>query len=395
MSGSKLLAITGQSLLRIVRDRTSLFFTVFFPFVIILGIGLAIGGFSDRESPVGIVNPAKTPLAAELGRRLERSPAVMLRAYTDAEQLRRDIRRGVVVAGVVVPPDYDEQVRRGKGADVGFLADISRGFPAAIRTTVSAVVAEQGARLQAARFATEHVGGGFDRNLTQARRVAEIVPQVAVRAETVGRRSRQTVDVPSGFEYTAPANLVLFVFITSLAAAAGLIESRRLGVTRRMLATPTTARTILGGFVLSRFAIAALQSIYIIVLGSLVFGVDFGNPVAAAVLALLFALVATAFAMLVGTWSRTPEQAGSIGPPVGIAMGMLSGCMWPRFIMPPFMQKLGQLFPQSWAMDAWIKLIAQGAGLRQIAPQLGVLAVFVVVLLPIATWRMRRSIVSA
>jgi ABC-2 type transport system permease protein len=91
---------------------------------------------------------------------------------------------------------------------------------------------------------------------------------------------------------------------------------------------------------------------------------------------------------------RTPEQAGSIGPIAGIAMGMLAGCMWPRFIMPAPMQRLGQLFPQSWAMDAWIKLIADNAGLGGIVKQLAVLGAFVVVLLPLATWRLRRSIVA-
>jgi ABC-2 type transport system permease protein len=382
-------------LLRIVRDRTALFFTVFFPFIIILFIGLAIGGFSDREVPLGLVNRAHGSLSSELVDKLERARILVLRSYPDADRLRRDVRRGVVVAGVVVPSDYDARVRTGRSANVAFVSDPSHGFPAGIRATVAAVVAEQGARLQAADFATQRVAGTFDHNLAQARQVEEIVPQVGVRARTIGRRTNRSVTVPSGFEYTAPANLVLFVFITSLTSAAGVVESKRLGITRRMLGTPTRAGTILLGEALGRFAVAALQSIYIFVLGALLFGVDFGNPLGAAVLVVLFALVATTFAMLAGTLVRTPEQLGSIAPPAGIAMGMLAGCMWPRFIMPPFMQRIGQLFPQSWAMDAWIKLIAQGAGLKDIAPQLAVLAAFVVVLLPAATWRMRRSIVSA
>ena len=57
-------------------------------------------------------------------------------------------------------------------------------------------------------------------------------------------------------------------------------------------------------------------------------------------------------------------------------------------------QRIGQLFPQSWAMDAWIKLIADHAGLGGILPQLAVLGAFAVVLLPLSTWRLRRSIVA-
>ena len=104
------------------------------------------------------------------------------------------------------------------------------------------------------------------------------------------------------------------MFITSLAGAAGLIEARRLEVTRRMLATPTTATTILFGEALSRFTIAMLQAMIIFAVGWLVFGVDWGDPPAAFLLIVTFALVATGVGMLGGAVLRNAEQATSIGP---------------------------------------------------------------------------------
>ena len=389
----KVFAIASKSLLRIRRDRTALFFTLLLPFAIILIIGLAIGGFSNTRVPVGVIHAGAGPLTTDLVKRLDRAP-LLLRTYTSEDKIRRDVRRGAIVAGVVVPEDYDAAVRSGKTVDVTFVSDPAHGFPAAIRSAVQAAVSGQGAELEAARFASAHTHKPFDATLAQARRVEAIVPGIGVKSETIGRAYRNRITIPSGFEYTAPANLVLFVFITSFAGSAALIESRRLGVARRMIGTPTSARAIIGGETAGRFAVAALQGVYIIALGVLVFRVSFGNPLAAAVLVLLFSLVATAFAMLAGSVLSTPEQAGSIGPIAGIGMGMLSGCMWPRFIMPPFMQNLGHLFPQSWAMDAFIKLISDHASIAQILPQLGVLAAFAAVLLPLATWRLRRSIVA-
>jgi len=390
----KALAIAQKSLLRISRDRSALFFTILLPFAIILIIGLSIGGFSNTHVPVGIVHNGSGPLTSDLVMRLGHRP-VTLRTYTSEEKLRKDIRRGAVVAGIVVPSDYDAAVKGGKPANITFVADLAHGFPAAIRAAVQAGVSGQGAELQAARFASAQTHKPLDATLAQARRVQSIVPAIGVKTETIGANYKNRILIPSGFEYTAPANLVLFVFITSFAGSAALIESRRLGVSRRMLGTPTSAGEILGGETAGRFTVAALQGIYIVLLGVLVFRVSFGNPLAAAVLVIVFSLVATAFAMLAGSMLRTPEQAGSIGPIAGIAMGMLSGCMWPRFIMPPFMQHIGQLFPQSWAMDAFIKLISQHATIGQILPQLGVLTAFAVVLLPLAAWRFRRSIVAA
>jgi ABC-2 type transport system permease protein len=186
----------------------------------------------------------------------------------------------------------------------------------------------------------------------------------------------------------------LFVFITSLAGAAGLIEARRLGVTRRLLATPTTVTTILVGEALGRFAIALLQGLIIFLLGWLLFGVDWGDPPAALLLVVTFALVGTGVGMLLGAVLRNAEQATSIGPPVGIALGMLGGCMWPLAIVPEPMRAAGHLFPHAWAMDAFIALIARDAGLAGIIRQLAVLAAFAAALLAVATWRLRRALVG-
>lgn len=392
MNVGKAVAIARTMVKQIFRDRTAIFFVLLFPLLIIFVIGVATSGFDDDRLPVGIVDGGSGELSDGFRAAIERSEVLATLSYDGTAELRRAVRRGVVAAGVVVPSDYDRSLRSGGEAEVLFISDPSRGFPAAARAAIAAAAAGQGARIQAAQFATERAGGSFEGNLEQAQRTERLFTPVEVEARSLGATGRRFL--MSGFEYTAPANLTLFVFILSLAASAQIVESRRLGVTRRMLSTPTTASTILFGQALARFGFAGFQAVYILALGLFVFGVNFGDPLGAAALVLLFVLVGTTFGILFGTIFRTAEQATAIGPPAGIAMGMLAGCMWPRFIMPVPMQRIGQLFPQAWAMDAWIKLVARGAGVIEILPQLAVLAAFVVVLLPLATWRLRRSILA-
>jgi ABC-2 type transport system permease protein len=98
--------------------------------------------------------------------------------------------------------------------------------------------------------------------------------------------------------------------------------------------------------------------------------------------------------MLSGTLFRTPEQAGAIGPAVGIAFGMLGGCMWPLEIVPPSVRALGHATPHAWAVDAWVEVLSRGGGLSQIAGYLGILALYAVVLLALASLRLRRSLVT-
>lgn len=388
----KTLAITGVSLRRTVRDRTALFFIVLLPFFIILIVGSATKQFGSNKVPVGLTTAGTGPRTTDLVRELEHAPGLDLVRVKDTVALRKALRRGLYAAGVVIPKNYDGAIETGRPVDVVFVSDQSRP-PTAVRTAVAAAVARQGAVAQAAVFAAHHAHRPVARELAEARTVARLVPPIGVKSETRGRAPK-TRFVMTGFDYTAPSQLVLFVFITALAGSAILISNRQQGITRRMYGTPTTARTIVIGETLGRFALAAFQATFLVALGTLIFGVDFGDPIAATVLITVFVFVATSFAMLAGTVFRTPEQAGSISPPVGIAMGMLAGCMWPRFIMPAPMQRIGQLFPQSWAMDGFIKLIARGGGLKAIAPELAILAAYVVILLPLATWRLRRSIVA-
>ena len=383
--------MAGSALRRLARDRLALFFLVLLPVVIIAIIGITFGDAASERLPVGIVDEGAGPLGDELRAALEASPALDPRAYNDTGALGKAVRRGVVSAGVVLPAGYDQALRAGRAAEVTFVVDQTRPAPAPVRSAVSAVVARQAAGVKAARFAADNAGVPFDTALARARALSVLPEQVRVEATTIGGREDA---LPTGFNYTAPANLVLFVFITSLAGAAGLIEARRLGVTRRMLATPTTTSTILFGEALSRFAVALLQGMIIFGVGWLVFGVDWGDPPAALLLVVTFALVGTGVGMLLGSVLRNAEQATSIGPPVGIALGMLGGCMWPLAIVPEPMRVVGHLFPQAWAMDAFIALIAKGEDIAGIALQLAVLAAFAVVLLALATWRLRRALVG-
>jgi ABC-2 type transport system permease protein len=382
--------MAGVALRQLLRDRIALFFVVLLPVVIILVIGVTVADAGSNRLPVGVLDQGAGPLGAELRADLATSPALEPRTYDDLDGLRKAVRRGAVAAGVVLPSGYDQGLRAGRDAEVTFVVDQTRSVPAEVRSAVAAVVARQAAVVQAATFAAEASGVPFDAALARARTLSGEQPQVRVEATTIGARPDA---LPSGFNYTAPSNLVLFVFITSLAGAAALIEERRLGVIRRMLATPTPVPTILAGEALGRFVLALFQGLVIFTVGWLVFGVDWGDPPAALLLVVVFSLVGTGAGMLVGTVFRTADQATSIGPPLGIALGMLGGCMWPLAIVPEPMRVVGHLFPHAWAMDAFIDLIAKDAGLSGIAASLAVLLGFAAVLLTVATWRLRRALV--
>jgi ABC-2 type transport system permease protein len=253
---------------------------------------------------------------------------------------------------------------------------------------VRAAVGDAAVDIAAVRLAA---GAGIDGTVAE-REVAALDGEVAkagVRSTTVDEGETASL---GSFDYTAPSNLVLFTFINTIVVGSLIALERKQGITRRMLATPHGTGTILAGIGAAKLLFALLQSALIVVVGTLVFGVRWGDPVAATLVVVVFAMVATAVGLLVGATVGDPDQAQAVGVPIAIALAMLGGCMWPLEIVPPVMRTIGHLAPHAWAMDSWIALIFEGEGLGGIAGDLAVLAGYAVVLGLLARWRLLRAL---
>jgi len=108
---------------------------------------------------------------------------------------------------------------------------------------------------------------------------------------------------------------------------------------------------------------------------------------------LLLAVAGAGANLVTGTIANTPEQAISVGVPVGIALGMLGGTMWPLEGVGAAMRAVGHLFPHAWAMDAFVSLVFHHGHVGSISSDLLVLLLWAVGLAVIATVRLRRIVV--
>ncbi|HSL57128.1 MAG TPA: ABC transporter permease [Acidimicrobiales bacterium] len=385
---SATITIATTELRRVGRDRSNLFFIVALPVLVIVVIGATIGATGGR-SEIGVLDLDGSARSAELVDALGANASLEVTAYDDADELAVDVRLDRVRAGVVIPAGYGDALATGTPVAVDMVVDPSRGTTAAARAAVAGVVDGESAVVAAATFTAERAGLEPDAARDRAEAAAASVAPVAVVAEEVGRGG---IDAGSPFTYPAAANLVLFTFINTLAVGAVLVESRRLGVARRILAGPVTPTAVVAGFGVSRFLVALVQGALVIALGAWVFDVAWGDPLAATALVVLFALVATGVGVLVGALARSAEQAQSVGIPVAIGLGMLGGAMWPLQFVPDWLRQLGHVTPHAWAMDGWVAVIFDGAGVADIATELAVLAGFAAVLLGVSAVALRRVV---
>jgi ABC-2 type transport system permease protein len=204
-------------------------------------------------------------------------------------------------------------------------------------------------------------------------------------------------DVPaalSPFSYVAPADLVLFLGITVLLLASGVVESRRLGLMNRLAAAPVRRRSVVAALVATSLCVATVQCIGLLIVGRLLFGVHWGDPLGVFLVLAMLSLAYAGAAALVSMRSRTEEQAISLAVVLGIVCGMLGGCMYPLDVVGPVVRGVGHAVPQAWAMDAFIKLIYDHAGLTAVLPEIGVLALFAAVLCALALRAYARTVYS-
>ncbi|MES5824810.1 ABC transporter permease [Streptomyces sp. RG80] len=384
------LAVTRATLTRVLRDRTALFFMVLLPVAIIVVIGVTVSGFDQFR--IGLVRAAQAgPVAQELTTGLQNAPGLRTRPYDTVADARTALRRAELDAVVVVPAGLDTDARAGRTVTVRVLVEPSGSAGHGAVSSVSAVVAEHAARLQAAHFAKTEAGGTFDENLALARGAEQASAPIAVQAQTVDGQSEF---LPLGYSYSTPTMLVLFVFINALAGGATIVQTRRTGVYARALAAPVPARTLVLGETVAYLALAVLQSLLIVGIGALAFDVAWGDPLAAGALIAVWALVGTGAGVLAGALFRTPEQVHAIGPALGIGLGMLGGCMWPLALVPDWLRAAGHAVPHAWAVDAWTTLLSRGGDLSAILGDLAVLAAFAVALVTLASLALRHRLTA-
>ena len=380
--GAKVLAIAATNLKRFARDRSNVFFVFILPLGLVFLIGAQFGGGFLPE--IGVVAPSSATAQAMV-EDLEANDTITVVRYQSEADLLAAVEDGTVAAGMVVPADLDTSLGDGTQAQIGFIAR-SDGFGPQLQSLVAGVVTQTSAPIDVARFVgAQGVAPATAETLAAA--ALSDGPSIAVAVETTGEELFPS-DLDQ-FSVGAATQLVLFMFLTGLAGSAAVIQTRHLGVATRMLGTPTSAATIVAGEALGRFVIVLTQGLYIVVATVLIFGVDWGPPLAAGAIVVVFAAVGAGAALLFGTLFANDQQAGGFGVMVGLGLAAIGGSMLPVELFSDSMRTVSQFTPHFWANDAFAELTRRDGTFTDIAGQLVVLSSFAIVLLVLASWRMR------
>jgi len=91
------------------------------------------------------------------------------------------------------------------------------------------------------------------------------------------------------------------------------------------------------------------------------------------VMGLSAAVAVAAFCMLLASLCHTRAQLGAVSTLLILIMSSVGGSMFPRYLMPPAMQKAGLFTINAWAIDGFTKVFWRDLPVTALWPQVSVL----------------------
>lgn len=370
--------IARHDLLHSLREKETILWVFIMPIMFFYFIGTitsGMGGQPTGKERLSIEMPDDAGLvAAEVTRRLEAAGFQVVPAKSQ-EDFDASARR------LAIPNDFTQSVLAGKKAVVRF--SHKDGDQSAQYDQVRV------ARAVYTVLADLVVSSSLDEEPTQEtfQRLREMPHHLRLEIESAGERKK----IPTGFEQAIPGNMVMFTLMVLLTSGTvSVITERRLGVLRRLAATPISRASIVSGKWAFRLMLSFVQIGFAMIAGSILFGMKWGPDLPMILLVLMgWGGLCASLALLLGSLMSSEGQAVAIGVLSGNALGALGGCWWPIEIAPPWMQSLAICLPSGWAMDAMHRLISFRSGAASALPHLLILIAATVLIGALAARRFR------
>jgi ABC-2 type transport system permease protein len=218
--------------------------------------------------------------------------------------------------------------------------------------------------------------------------------QAMVRAErfsTAGPR-------PTSVQQNVPAWLVFGMFFVVASLSSLFVQERSSGALGRLQSLGVSRTMLLASKALPYLGVNALQAVLMLAAGIWFMPLIGGDALSLAGIhwgALLLSLAAVSLAavslsLALACLVRSHAQAATIGPMVNVLMAAAGGIMVPKFVMPGFMQRLVEVSPMNWGLEALLTVLLRGGGVADALPQIGRLVVFAAVMFVVAVFLFRR-----
>jgi ABC-2 type transport system permease protein len=348
------------NLRRVFRDRVALFFTFLFPLIFLFVFGGIFGKSHGTSFSVAIINESHSQFAQQFVKNAESGSQNLLKvdkSVTNFTQANDKMGRSEIDATIELPTNFGNPVN---------------GTPSG-----QAIIHYTQNNQQAAETLTSILQSQFQG--INSKLVKTVTP-FTVTATQTNVRSLST------FDYTFTGLLGFSILGAGIFGPMNVFpELKKMGILRRLHTTPLRVwqyfmSTMMGYAVTGLMSIAIMFIVAIAVFHLKVVGNYFE-------LALFLAFGITmilGIGLALGGWAKNERQVAPLGNIIVFPMMFLTGVFFPRFLMPEWLQSITAYMPLTPVIDGARLIATEGKSLLDIGPQLGVMAVWTIIIYIIA-----------
>lgn len=179
--------------------------------------------------------------------------------------------------------------------------------------------------------------------------------------------------------FFVPAMAIIFLGFGASQGVRSILVEEEMGTFARLNAGPLSNAVILSGKLIGVFVISALQFGVLLLAGRFLFNVQWGDPLAVVVLAIVTVLAFTGLGLLIASFARDQGQANTLATTINLIFSLIGGSLLPLNTFPLWLQRVAQLTPNYWGMAGFTKL-AIGQGLPALTAEISALTLISVVL---------------
>lgn len=349
---------TKANLLRFFRDKVYIFFMLILPVMFLMIFGMLYS--SDFTSfNVAIFNNSSSELSETVVDTMTAEGGIIVRAdVANRAEAEEQLIRGEVNAIVELPADF------------GMVSEA--GLPGGQIEVIYGQGSEQVGQAVAALM------NGIASELNS--QVTGQHPSFTVKPEVLNKQGL------SNFDYVFAGLLGYTVLTIGLMGIANVLPGdKESGATKRLRATTIQPYQLVFGYALTFLAIGVLIFIIMISLGLIVFDFSMrGNWLVFAVFAAIATIMMMGFGLAVGGWAKTEAQASALANLIMFPMMFLSGVFFPLFMMPELVQNIAGFIPLTPIVEGIRLIITENYSLIDVAPQLGLIAAWGVIIYAVA-----------
>jgi len=361
-----------------LQDKGDLAFGLLLPIVTFALMYGAFGGHTLFEATARVVNEDGGAYAAQLIDRLGKVDGIDVEMLTAAQADSR-LDRSDLELVLFIPAGFSASLESGGRAELVFKQRGNGGQEGQILASIIRGVA---GRLNQEFQVSHQVADNLQGTGIPADRI-DIAAQQALDKEraqpTVGVTEEVTGGRPDFINQWLPGIVTMYVLFALTLTARAIVEERRRGTLERLLTTRLGAGELFFGKFLASIARGFLQTLVLLALSYAVFRLFTPYSfLASLAIALVFAAAASALGLVIASVARSEDAAVWIAVVFTMFMVMMGGTFFP-VAEGSVLALVGKASLNTYANNAFQKIIAEGGSLGDAAFPLAVMGGVIVV----------------